>query len=395
MIKVSIVVPVYNVEKYLRQCIDSIKNQTLKDIEIICVDDGSTDNSGKILDEYAEMDNRIKVIHKKNSGYGHSMNIGFDAAQGEYIGIVESDDYADLDMFESLFKSASENNADFVKSEFYFYYSNPTEKNIKQDLFSETMCNRVFCPTTDIDAKMEMVEFFNIKPTIWSAIYKRDFIRQNKIRFNETPGASFQDASFNFKVLACAQRVKLYPKAFLHYRQDNEGSSVNSKGKVFCVCDEYDEMQRFLDLHPEKKGKLECIKNRLKYDTYMWNLGRISSKFKYMFLERMAEEFREDEKKGNLEIEYFECYKWNELHEIMNDPVDYYTKKQINRRNNEQVLWEEIEKIRHSYSYRIGLFMTYIPRMFVETVRSIKKNGIIRTTRYIILAKIFRRKVNL
>ena len=95
-----------------------------------------------------------------------------------------------------------------------------------------------------------MVEFFNIKPTIWSAIYRKDFIRENNIRFNETPGASFQDASFNFKVMALAKRVQLIRDAFLHYRQDNENSSVNSPGKVFCVCDEYEEMQRFLDTNP-------------------------------------------------------------------------------------------------------------------------------------------------
>lgn len=91
-VKVSIVVPIYNVEKYLRQCLDSIVNQTLKNIEIICVNDGSTDNSLKIIQEFADKDSRIKIINKENTGYGNSMNIGFDAAIGEYIGIVESDD---------------------------------------------------------------------------------------------------------------------------------------------------------------------------------------------------------------------------------------------------------------------------------------------------------------
>ena len=133
MTKVSIVVPVYNVEKYLEQCLESIVNQTLKDIEIICVDDGSTDKSGEILDKYAADDARVKVIHKKNSGYGNSMNIGFDAAQGEYIGIIESDDYAELNMFESLYDCAVENRLDVLKSEYFYYYSIPMERNEKQD----------------------------------------------------------------------------------------------------------------------------------------------------------------------------------------------------------------------------------------------------------------------
>lgn len=99
--KVSIVIPIYNVERYLRQCLDSVVNQTLKDIEIICVDDGSTDSSPDIIKEYVDKDPRVKVITKPNSGYGNSMNRGFDMAEGEYIGIVESDDYADPDMFEN------------------------------------------------------------------------------------------------------------------------------------------------------------------------------------------------------------------------------------------------------------------------------------------------------
>ena len=123
MVKVSVVVPVYNVQKYLKKCLDSIVNQTLKEIEIICVDDGSTDSSGEILDQYAAKDKRVRVIHKKNTGYGNSMNIGFAAATGEYIGIVESDDFAELNMFETLYKVAHKNDLDVVKSSFYFYYS--------------------------------------------------------------------------------------------------------------------------------------------------------------------------------------------------------------------------------------------------------------------------------
>lgn len=393
MPKVSIVVPVYNVEKYLRQCMDSIINQSLQDIEIICIDDGSKDSSGKILDEYASKDSRVRVIHKQNTGYGNSMNIGFDAATGEYIGIVESDDYAEANMFEALYSCAKENDCDAVKSEFYYYYSKPVEKNIKQEYFSQAMCDHVFCPTTDFTSKIEQVEFFNIKPSIWSALYRRDFIREKQIRFHETPGASFQDSSFNFKVWACAQRVKLIPEAFLHYRQDNEGSSVNSSGKVFCVCDEYEEMYRFLAEHPLLKGKLECLVTRIKYDSYMWNYERLSQKYKYIFLERMATEFREDEKKGLLEKEYFEWYKWNLLHEIMDDPAGYYTRNALGESTAEYR--KELHRIRSSYSYRVGCALTYIPRKGRATLRSIRRKGLGRTTKYIIDTRIFRRRVTL
>ena len=107
MPKVSIIIPVYNVESYIRTCIDSVLAQSLKDLEIICVDDGSTDSSPAILDDYASKDSRVKVIHKPNRGYGHSMNVGYEAATGEYIGIVESDDYILPDMYGTLYDYAA------------------------------------------------------------------------------------------------------------------------------------------------------------------------------------------------------------------------------------------------------------------------------------------------
>ena len=100
--KVSVVIPCYNVEKYLHQCLDSVVNQTLKELEIICVNDGSKDSTLAIIQEYAARDDRIRIVDKPNGGYGESMNRGFDLATGEYIGIIESDDYAELDMFEKL-----------------------------------------------------------------------------------------------------------------------------------------------------------------------------------------------------------------------------------------------------------------------------------------------------
>ena len=116
-ISVSIVVPVYNVHNYLKECMDSILKQTLKNIEVICVDDGSTDNSLSILRSYEKRDLRVKVITKANSGYGNTMNIGIDQARGKYIGIVESDDYIDANMFERLYMTAELYQAEIVKSD--------------------------------------------------------------------------------------------------------------------------------------------------------------------------------------------------------------------------------------------------------------------------------------
>jgi len=118
--RISIIIPIYNVNKYLRECLDSIINQTLKTIEIICVNDGSTDNSLEIIKEYI-YDNRIIIINKNNSGYGDSMNQGLNIASGEYIGIVESDDFIDINMFENLYKITKKGDIDIIRSNFYLF----------------------------------------------------------------------------------------------------------------------------------------------------------------------------------------------------------------------------------------------------------------------------------
>ena len=359
MPKVSIVVPIYNVEKYLRQCLDSIANQTLKDIEVICVNDGSKDSSLEIIMEYVNKDPRFKVIDKPNSGYGNSMNRGFDMAEGEYIGIVESDDYAEPDMFEKLYSCAKENDLDACKSGFFFYYSVPEEKNIPSKIASYIMCKDVFCPTDDFKSLREQIEFFNIKPTIWSAIYKKEFVRENNIRFNETPGASFQDTSFNFKVWALAKRVKLLEECFLHYRQDNESSSINSASKVFCVCDEYREIEAFLEQHPDKKAKLDIVKNALKYNTYIWNYERLSEEKALEFLLVASEEFKRDMLSGMCLKEAYPWYKWNNLNFIIEDPEEYHKMRQAEKKG--EVYVREREKKGN---------------IFVRGIRCIKENGL-------------------
>ena len=123
MIKLSILIPVYNVSPYLRQCLDSLVGQSLKEIEFICVNDGSTDDSLSILKEYAAKDSRFVIIDKENGGYGKAMNVATSHAQGEYIGIVEPDDFVELNMFEVLYNKAKDYDLDFLKSDFYRFYA--------------------------------------------------------------------------------------------------------------------------------------------------------------------------------------------------------------------------------------------------------------------------------
>ena len=176
MAKVSIIVPIYNVEQYLVECMESIVHQTLKDIEIICVNDGSTDNSLKIIQDYAQKDNRIVIIDKQNEGYGKGMNDGLDKATGEYVGIVEPDDYVDLHMYEDLYKIAHENDLDVIKADFYrFVYKNGTLIATYNQLSKDgTGYNQIVNPK-------EHPQVFRYILNTWSGIYKREMLEKYHI----------------------------------------------------------------------------------------------------------------------------------------------------------------------------------------------------------------------
>ncbi len=330
MAKVSVIVPVYNVEKYLRECLDSIVNQTLEDIEIICVNDGSTDSSLSILEEYAKNDSRVKIIDKQNSGYGNSMNRGLDSATGEYIGIVESDDFIKPEMYEELYALAKENDADIVKGDFY-HYTTYNNDNKKIKAIKEEYADRV------INAK-KCSSILEIYPSIWSAIYKREFIEKNSIRFLETPGASYQDTGFTFKTFALAERVYMTTKPYLYYRQDNINSSVNSKTKVYVLCDEYEEITRFVGEHPEisEFGMEEMCINQ--YVGYKWNLKRISDEYKTEFTEMFAQTFKKHLSDGYLGERFNRAVNKDELELLTTDVQKYieFVQKEVERENKQK-----------------------------------------------------------
>ncbi|MDY2723594.1 MAG: glycosyltransferase [Coriobacteriales bacterium] len=292
---ISLLVPVYNVERYLRACLDSAANQTCSDIEIICINDGSTDSSRQIIQEYLNADDRFRVIDKPNTGYDNSMNCGLDEAKGDYIAILESDDIMYPGSLEALLKAAEDHDAQVAKGPFNFYWSAPEERDEFFWAVPEDQVGQVVNP-------VEQPQIFYLKPSIWSALYRADFLRDNGIRFLETPGASYQDAGFNFKVWACADRVTFIGEPILRYRQDNEASSVNSSNKVFCVYDEYDEMERFLRAHPLKRKQLESVKNRMKFDSYLWNYDRLSKDLRVQFLARASKELASDIRSGVMDM---------------------------------------------------------------------------------------------
>ena len=219
--KVSVILSVFNNERYLSQCLDSVCGQSLRDIEIICVDGGSTDGTVPILDEYAGKDSRVKVICKDGAGYGEGMNIGIGAASGEYIGIVEGDDFIDIRMYEQLFAAASNHpEADIIKSTYWKYYGGDGSKEVKKFVRFKNTKPGVF----NIHERPELL---TDHPSIWSAIYHRSFLEGKKIRFVEAPGAGWVDNPFFFEALCLAGKIVWIPDAFYYYRQDNPQASSN------------------------------------------------------------------------------------------------------------------------------------------------------------------------
>lgn len=318
-INVSIIVPVYNVECYLEECMESIISQTMTDIEIICVNDGSTDSSPQILEKYALRDSRIKVLSQPNGGYGKAMNTGIKAASGKYIGIVEPDDYIVPDMYEKLFDAAEKNNCRIVKSDFYrFTGSGDTLNTVyNRTARSEENYNRVIDPRTEKSC-------FRFIMNTWCGIYDREFILKNNIFHNETPGASFQDNGFYFKGFCCADRIMFIPYPLYMNRRDNPNSSVANRAKVYCGNEEYALIYRYLEENPEKKRLFIDVYQMKKLHTYKFNLKRIAPGFRFEYIQKFSEEFNSSKAKGELIKSAFTANEWTELNYIMRCPEEYY-----------------------------------------------------------------------
>ena len=295
--KVSILVPCYNVEKYLKQCLDSIVNQTLKDIEIICINDGSTDSTLDIIKQYAKNDDRFVVIDKQNEGYGKSMNRGLDAATGEYIGIVESDDWVEKDAFETLYNTAKKYDVDMVKADFVFF-DNDTGAEAKSwgIGLKSTLFNHVICPKSDTPWII-----WSGHPSIWTCIYRTKMIRDFNIYFPTTPGASFQDMGFKPKTFLAANSFIYINKPVLHYRKHANNSDKNNN-KVFAVCDVHDDTDTWAHDNLPNYEKYIKILNQCRFANYLWNFRRLSGNARKDFKKRFAKDFYD--KICNKEIEY-------------------------------------------------------------------------------------------
>lgn len=224
MEKVTVIIPIYNVEKYLGEAIESVINQTYKNLEIILVDDGSTDNSGVICDKYEKIDNRIKVIHKKNGGLSDARNAGLDNTTGKYVMFLDSDDFLELNAVENMYNEMIDKNADYVIGN----YINTTEEGEK---WEKPVFDLEKYKPFKLSINDHMNSFFIMNSSVCNKIFKKEFIDKLNLRF--TVGLPAEDAIFTTYCFIKSERVYYTPCLVFNYRQRKGGSISSSCSKEY------------------------------------------------------------------------------------------------------------------------------------------------------------------
>lgn len=296
MNKVAVIIPVYKTdEKLLRKCITSVQNQTLKNIEIIIIDDGSPDKCGEICDEYAREDSRIKVVHKKNEGVSVARNVGIELSNAQYLSFVDADDWIDKETLEEAFNEADMNDDDILQWTYIWHQGN---KNIaNNEVFSESgILSEEQKKEYTLKAIVDTHPSYSCNSGFaagapWAKVYKRDFIINNKLRF--VPGlARSQDRIFNLYAYDAANKIEYLNKPFSHYIANDTSAVVSYRPNVEVVYDKYlQEIETFIgqkkNIDPvfvEARAICQCYVLQQIFTQYLFNKNCDLS-----FLEKLKE----------------------------------------------------------------------------------------------------------
>lgn len=300
-IKISVVIPVYNPGKYLKECLDSVLNQTLKELEIICVNDGSTDGSLEVLREYEKLDNRIKILDKKNEGAGMAKNDGLEMATGEYVHFLDSDDYLFLSAYEKLYNSAIEHDADMIKAKGQAF-DNETKQFNKSIFDLPSIESDDFNVPTSFYKEPQKIICLPIAP--WNGIYKRSVLMDNTIRFSDL--IAFDDNIFQYHMIVHCKTIILLDEYIVYYRTNLNSSLTGSQyiKNFYCIFVTYRMTQKlFCNLEDEYqeyiyKYQRVCIKsffNSYKDDEVYGYLIKLQTKAFFKSID-----FELDLKTGNI-----------------------------------------------------------------------------------------------
>lgn len=249
-IKVSIIMPSLNVVEYIEKAVKSACMQSLSAIEIICIDAGSTDGTWEILNRLADEDPRIILVKSERRSYGYQVNRGMEMARGEYIAILETDDYISDSMYEKLYCAARDGEYEYVKCDYAAYWMQTNGKPYmihRKVILSEELYDIVICPAEHISLATD--DWY-----LWNGIYKKSFLDKNRIRFSESKGAAFQDIGFLHRTIIGAKKAKYIHGEYYYYCIDREGASSNSKNDLKYIYQEYKMIYESLG-HIDEKEK--------------------------------------------------------------------------------------------------------------------------------------------
>ena len=262
MTKVSVIVPVYNVEDYIEKCLNSLVNQTLEDIEIIIVNDGSKDNSENIIKSFlSRYPQKIKYLKKENGGLSDARNYGIPYATGEYIAFLDSDDYVELDTYENMYNLAKKENSDMVECNFIWEYP----KKIKIDIGKK------------YSGKHEMIE--KIRVVAWNKLIKRQVIEKSKIQFPK--GYRYEDVEFTYKLIPYLENISFLEEPSIHYiqRQNSISNMQNERTKeIFVVLNNVIKYYKELGIYEEYKDELEYVYTRYLLCSSLLRMVKIKEK---------------------------------------------------------------------------------------------------------------------
>lgn len=286
---VSVIIPVYNVEHYLRQCLDSVRAQTLSDIEIICVNDSSTDGSLDILEDYAKKDSRIQVVTQPNGGAGAARNKGLSMAKGKYLSFLDSDDFFEPDMLELAYKKAEEDKADFVVFNSDQYYTDKKK-------FVEvpwTLRIKELPPYMPFNHRQMTDNIFKVfVGWAWDKLYSREFVENNHLLFQEQRTSN--DMLFVFSAVAIAKRISIVNKVLAHQRRDAKDSlSKTRENSWYCF---YDALTALRDRLQAEGIYKETEKDYINYALHavLWNINTLAEPTRSKLIDKMKQEWFED-----------------------------------------------------------------------------------------------------
>lgn len=283
--KVSIIIPIYNVQDYLKECLDSIVNQTLEDIEIICINDGSTDDSLNILNEYTTKDNRFIIISQENQGQGVARNKGIEVATGKYVLFVDPDDYIDLKTCEIVYNKFLETNADIVQFDYKKIYEFlPKEESCSlSNEIQKLKCKKLLPNTYYIWEDYKSICLFGPRLMSWDKAYSLSFIKENKLRF--APNKHAEDHLVSIGALLTAKKI-FYIEDNLYTYRCRENSAINRiSDDNFCIFDNINYLEKFL----KESNLLDKLKEEFidyKAQVIYYHYSNISGERKAEFLEK-------------------------------------------------------------------------------------------------------------